>query len=158
MTHPIELTLNRATAAEGADHLSQSDESFVPPLSQRVDISDYARKITSHAERFEAWADGVLVGLVAAYCNDTSPGAAYITSVSVHPGYRNQGLASRLLGACVDFAKSRRIERVSLHVDRENHAAVDLYTAAGFAIMSQRGRAIEMTLDTRKDTQRSNPS
>jgi ribosomal protein S18 acetylase RimI-like enzyme len=158
MTRPIEMTLNRATSTEVADHLTQSDESFVPPLSQRVDISDYALKITSHAERFEAWADGVLVGLVAAYCSDVSPGTAYITSVSVNPGYRSRGLASRLLGACVVFAKGRHIERVSLHVDRENQPAVGLYTARGFAIMSQRGSTIEMALDTRADPQRSSPS
>jgi ribosomal protein S18 acetylase RimI-like enzyme len=151
MTDSVELRFNEATAIEIADHLALSDDTFVPRLSERVEISDYARKIAGRAERFEAWANGTLVGLVAAYCNDTDARTAWITSVSVIPAYRNQGLASRLLVECVEFAKLRHFHGISLEVDRENQRAVDLYSAKGFTVASVTGRTIRMHLDTRED-------
>ena len=150
MTDSVELRFNKATAIEIADHLEDIDDTFIPRLSERVEIGDYARKIAGRAERFEAWAQGKLVGLLAAYFNDTDAGTAWITSVSVIPAYRNQGLGSRLLIECVEFAKHRHFNDISLEVDRENQRAVDLYSAKGFTVVSVTGRTIRMHLDTRE--------
>ena len=83
MSGPIEYSLNQATEEEIANHLSRCDADFVPPLSGRVEISSYAHKIAGNATRFEAWAGGALVGLVAAYCNDSERRSAYITTVKI---------------------------------------------------------------------------
>ena len=157
MTGKIELTVNRATSSEIANHLSETDESYVPRLSARVNIADYARKISGNADRFEAWSNGTLIGLVAAYSNVATPGTAYITNVSVQPGYQGQGVASRVLDAYIRFALDRHVGRISLEVDRENHSAVDLYLAKGFAVVTERGRTIEMAWERVDDTKRSSP-
>ena len=65
------------------DHLSNCENNFIPPLSTLVELKAYAKKIAIKAECFEAWAEGELVGLVAAYCNDYQKKVAYIKSVSV---------------------------------------------------------------------------
>ena len=83
MQAAVDYLSNKASEAEIAEHLSRCDADFVPPLSGRVEINDYAKKIASKATRFEAWSGGTLVGLVAAYCNDQEKHIAYITSVSV---------------------------------------------------------------------------
>jgi ribosomal protein S18 acetylase RimI-like enzyme len=153
MTESWDLRHNTATAAEIADHLAQNDDAFIPRLSERVGITDYASKIVSSAERFEAWASGALVGLVAAYCNDTDTRTAHVTSVSVSPEYRHHGLASRLLGECVEFVKRRQFIGISLDVDQENPRAVGLYEAKGFKVVDMSGRTIRMHLDTREDVQ-----
>ena len=56
-----EQRLNAATTQDIVDHLTLCDASFAPPLSRRVDISDYAAKLSAHAMRFEAWNDGQLL-------------------------------------------------------------------------------------------------
>jgi ribosomal protein S18 acetylase RimI-like enzyme len=151
MNDSVELRYNVATATEIADHLASNDAAFIPRLSERVTISEYAQKIVDRAERFEAWAHGSLIGLVAAYFNETAARNAFITSVSVMPAYRHQGLATRLLVACVESARRRHLDEVSLEVDRENLPAVDLYRTQGFTVASVSGRTIRMNLDTRKD-------
>ena len=66
---PIAFRSSKATEAQIAEHLARCDADFVPPLSGRVEINDYAKKISIKAKRFEAWSGDILVGLVAAYCN-----------------------------------------------------------------------------------------
>jgi ribosomal protein S18 acetylase RimI-like enzyme len=151
MTDSVEFRINAATAAQIADHLAKADDAFIPPLSDRVEINDYAKRIADRAERFEAWAGGILVGLVAAYCNDTANRTAYVTSVSVIPEYQRRGIATRLVDACIAFAKDRQFRRVALEVDQDNQPAVELYEAHGFRVVGMNGRTIDMLLDTRKD-------
>jgi GNAT superfamily N-acetyltransferase/2-polyprenyl-3-methyl-5-hydroxy-6-metoxy-1,4-benzoquinol methylase len=130
---------NRASAAEVAAHLRSCDSSFVPPLSERVEIGGYAQKLVAHAERFEVWCDNRLAGLVAAYCNDVERRAAFVTTVSVLPPWRGQGLGSRLLRACIQHVRQAGFERVELEVDLRNTAAVLLYRKHGFAVACVHG-------------------
>ena len=80
MTGELQFTQDRATDEDIARHLRLCDTDFVPALSTRVQIPEYAEKLVSHAVRFEAWQHGILVGLIAAYCNDRENDRAYITS------------------------------------------------------------------------------
>ena len=63
MSEGIQFSLNNASEAEIVGHLWHCDANFVPPLSDRVEINDYANKITNKAMRFEAWSGDKLVGL-----------------------------------------------------------------------------------------------
>lgn len=134
----IDLHRNHAGAAEVAAHLRACDASFVPPLSERIDIDTYSAKIVDQAERFEAWTDGRLAGLVAAYCNDPARRACFVTSVSVVPDCQGRGIASRLLGACVAHARRAGFKHVELEVNHHNTAAADLYRKQGFAAVDSR--------------------
>lgn len=132
MSAVVHFRRNTASAAQIAEHLGRCDADFVPPLSARVDIGSYAEKIASKAMRFEAWADGLLLGLVAAYCNDREHGIAYITSVSVLKAWTGQGIAARLLDQCVEHALASGLQRVSLEVASDNAPAINLYEKSGF--------------------------
>jgi ribosomal protein S18 acetylase RimI-like enzyme len=140
--------MNKATEAEIAEHLLRCDTAFARPLSGRLEIRDYARKVAAHATRFEAWAAGVLVGLVAAYCNDTARRRAYITNASVLREWHRKGIASRLLKNCVLHITKMRFERIELEVDSDDRGAVALYTKAGFAITLVAGQVTTMHLTT----------
>jgi ribosomal protein S18 acetylase RimI-like enzyme len=129
----ITYAINRARIAEIAAHLARCDGYFVPPLSGRVDIDAYAAKIVGHAERFEAWAGRTLVGMVAAYCNDPSRQAGFITSVSVVPERRGEGIATRMLEDCIRHARHAGFSLIRLSVDRGNAAAIPLYERCGFS-------------------------
>lgn len=132
MSEAIEFGLNKASEAQIAEHLLRCDADFVPPLSDRVEINDYAKKITSKATRFEAWSGDKLVGLVAAYCNDWEQRIAYITSVSVSREWMGKGIAARLVGQCVEHAKVSGMRQISLEVANDNVPAIGLYEKSGF--------------------------
>lgn len=59
---------------------------------------------------------------------------AEVLQVMVHPGARGQGLATLLVGALVDDARSAGVETLTLDVRGNNHAAMALYEAHGFAV------------------------
>ncbi len=127
--------LNVATREQIVDHLALCDGSFVPPLSQRIQISDYAAKLTAHAMRFEAWHDGILIGLVAAYPDHPR---MFVTNVSVLPQWRGHGVAAELMASCGNAARDLSLETVELEVDAVNTAARRLYDRLGFVVVTDR--------------------
>lgn len=151
MSGQIEFCLNKASAAEIADLLLRCDNDFVPPLSGRVEIGSYAQKIAYKTARFEAWVDGALVGLVAAYCNDSECRTAYITSVSVLQDWQGRGTASQLMQQCIANVTMLGFEHIELEVDSENVGAVRLYEKMSFVINRVNGRATIMQLNTREE-------
>lgn len=120
-----------ATSEQIRTHLEHCDQSYQPPLSQRVHIGDYATKIASNAETFEAWVDGHLVGLVATYFNDAN-GSGFVTSVSVDDDFTGHGIATALLSRCIERARSIDMGSIALVVFRGNDQAIRLYTKHGF--------------------------
>ncbi len=135
---------NRASAAEICTHLTACDAHFSPPLSDRVVLADYAEKLWAKAERFEAWNDRRLVGLVAMYCNDDDHKTAYISNVSVDPGLVRRSVARRLMQAAVEKAHMLGFAWLSLEVDERAQAAFALYSTMGFATIERTGRMITM--------------
>ena len=149
MTGQILYAIDRATPHEIAAHLLRCDARFVPPLSERVAIPAYAAKIGMHAARFEAWVDGALVGLAAAYLNGAVR-CAFVTNVSVVAEHCRSGIATRLLEQLVEHARRLGFRRVSLEVSSGQRAAVRLYERCGFAADGEIGGARRMVLDLEK--------
>jgi ribosomal protein S18 acetylase RimI-like enzyme len=141
-----ELVENRASGAEILIHLARCDARFVPPLSDRVDLGPYARRLYEKAHRFEAWASGELIGLVAAYFNDED-GEAFISNVSVDEGFQGRGIASALLARAVANAGAAGLTRVHLHVGTGNFAARHLFEKLGFRVCLVQGEQALMRLD-----------
>ncbi len=132
MSAAVECLSNKASAEQIAEHLSRCDADFMPSLSGRVEISDYAKKIAGKATRFEAWSGGTLVGLVAVYCNDQEMRIVYITSVSVLKEWKGKGIAARLMKQCIEHAKALGMQQISLEVAGDNTTAIKLYEKNGF--------------------------
>ena len=66
----ILYTKDKSTYFDIQNHLKEVSPTFYPPLSERVNIDDYAQKIRKFGVTFEAWIDNCLIGLVACYVND----------------------------------------------------------------------------------------
>ena len=147
MTGSPEFDFNKANAAQLAVHLRACDEVFPPPLSERVNVSDYVTKVAGRAQCFEAWVNCELVGLVAAYCNDPKRYTAFITSVSVLPIWQGQGIASRLMEICIGYVRNLGFKRIVLEVDGSNVAAVKLYKRHGFTNGGSNSQSQNMILD-----------
>ncbi len=128
----LEFATGKASAPEIERHLIDSDHTFHPPLSSRVSIGDYSRKIAARAIRFEAWSGRALVGLVAAYCTDPNGGTAFVTNVSVAPPYTGLGIARQLMTSCRDYVSEAGFARLELEVDQGAYPALRLYQGMGF--------------------------
>ncbi len=147
MSAAVDYLLNKASEAEIAEHLSRCDTDFVPPLSGRVEIDDYAKKIASTAMRFEAWSGGTLLGLVAAHCNDQKKRIVYITSVSVLKKWMGKGIAECLMKQCVKHAKASGMDQINLEVASNNAPAVKLYEKIGFIEGKAKAPFVGMSLN-----------
>jgi ribosomal protein S18 acetylase RimI-like enzyme len=158
MTDPLTYAEGRATEAEVLEHLWRCDAAFSPPLSQRVDMAQYARQLCAKAERFEAWAGGTLVGFVAGYCNDEARRTAYISNVSVLPAWTGHGIAGRLVDLFVAHARAKGFGRIDLDVNRGAVAAIALYTRRGFMVSTPGDADLTMTLVLGAEPGRADPS
>ena len=152
MSGPIACSLNQATEAAIAEHLNRCDADFVSKLGERVNIGSYAHKIAVNATRFEAWVDGELIGLVAAYCNDRACRIGYITSVSVLRAWQGRGVAMHLLEQCIERLKELGFERIELAVDSGNAGATKLYEKKSFIVNKVVGQTTSMHLNIGKNT------
>jgi ribosomal protein S18 acetylase RimI-like enzyme len=152
---PIFYAANRATIADIAAHLARCDAQFIPPLSTRIELDVYAAKIAAHAERFEAWAEDGLAGLIAVYCNDPARRAGFITNVSVVPERGGQGIATRLMRDCVDHVRREGFALLSLRVGQGNGTAIRLYGKCGFTAAAAAAESdIIMTLELTEVSER----
>lgn len=141
-----EYLSNKASADEIAAHLSRCNGDFVPPLSGRVEINNYAKKIANQAMRFEAWSGGMLIGLAAVYCNDPAKRVAYVTSVSVLKECTGKGIAAHLMNQCIEHAKASGRRQISLEVASGNTPAIRLYEKSGFVACETNGTFVTMNL------------
>jgi ribosomal protein S18 acetylase RimI-like enzyme len=144
MNAHIDIQLNHSSQAAIFGHLLECNSLFIPTLSTRVDLEDYAAKLTQNTTRFEALHDGKLVGLVAAYLNDHNFCNAFLSNVSVIPQWHRLGIASRLLTWCIHTAQEAGFREVSLETDHSNTASIRLYTKEGFFLESAAGATITM--------------
>ena len=140
-----------ASAAQIRAHLEACSPRHAPPLAPRVDIEAYARKISGNAATFEAWADGVLVGLVAAYINDADTRTGYISNVSVDEAFLGRGVAARLMATCLERAAASGMDVMKLEVGHANSAAIALYRKLGFEVSGRNDEFIEMKLSLAGD-------
>lgn len=123
---PISYKVNNAAEQDILQHLIRCDETFVPRLSERVELQAYAAKLFDNAVKFEAWTEHALSGLIAAYFNPVTS-IGFITNVSVEKHLAGGGIASKLLQNCIEYATVSGYKTIQLEVQAGNEAAIGLY-------------------------------
>lgn len=63
---------------------------------------------------------------------------AHITTLSVHPDYRKQGIAQQLLFTVIDSCYKNKIKYITLEVRESNIPAISLYEKNGFKSIGTR--------------------
>ena len=63
---------------------------------------------------------------------------AHITTLSVHPDYRKQGVAQQLLFTVIDSCYKNKIKYITLEVRESNIPAISLYEKNGFKSIGTR--------------------
>ncbi|MEO7562947.1 MAG: GNAT family N-acetyltransferase [Ferruginibacter sp.] len=136
--------IDTATEVEISAHLFKCNGNFIPPLSEKVNIKDYARKLALNSVTFEAWSHDILAGVVAAYFNDINNKTGYITNVSTLGEFFGQGLGSKLLKMCIDYGEKNGYRQIMLEVNSGNENAIGLYKKNGFGPTTHIGDMIGM--------------
>lgn len=147
----VEYREGTASVEQIHAHLAACSARHRPALAPRVDLAEYARKIGRNAVTFEAWSGGALVGLVATYLNDAAGGTGYVTNVSVTADYAGQGVASRLMQACLARAAASGMRCLALEVGKANTGAIALYRKLGFEVSGNNGDFTTMKLSLGAD-------
>jgi ribosomal protein S18 acetylase RimI-like enzyme len=77
-------------------------------------------------------ASGELVGNVSSYPSDYDPNVWIIANVAVHPNFRRQGIARKMMEAAMESAVQRQAREIILQVEERNTGAQRLYGQLGF--------------------------
>lgn len=125
--------------------LCEMDMHMMPPLSQRVCVEEYARKLTEKAEIYYIIYEGQDCGHCAVYMN--SGKKAFISSLVIHTKFQGMGMAHFLLRKVIGEAKKRNMDQIGLEVHRDNKIAYQLYCHAGFQRVAEQGELIVMKKD-----------
>ena len=128
-------------------HLVDCDSLFTPPLSSRVNITEYAKKIHLNAISHECWFGSTLIALIAFYQNLKDTGPAYITSVSVCDAHHGKGIAESLLKEALTNMSEKNLKQVKLEVSEGSYKPISLYKKLGFITESLNNGVIIMSLD-----------
>lgn len=130
--------------------LAESDHEFFPPLSLRwdtqslltvragqADLSRYVSAMKSETV-LTAQQDGPIVGLLSYIENyrseelaDWSP-SAYVTTITVSPRYRRQGLGRALYASLADWASRSGLRYLTTRTWGTNSSHLHLLASAGF--------------------------
>jgi len=149
-TTNIKYQVKTATEKDILWHLNECNNNFLPPLTDRVDINAYAKKIFEKAVTFEAWNNDNLIGLIAAYIGASVPTLVFITNVSVTKAYMGLGIASVLLRKCIAHAVEINCFEIHLEVYKDNIAAINFYKKYTFTQSGTKDDNLLMKLEIKK--------
>lgn len=107
------------------------------PLLERVDIEEYAKKISEYACVYILRKEKITYGLVAIYMNDRINKTAYITLIGIAKKYRRMHLGSLLMNYCIEEARASGMKALKLEVDKKNSAAIAFYEKEGLKILGE---------------------
>lgn len=143
--------IKTATEKEIYTHLLDCNNSFTPPLGNRVNLQDFSKKIFARSTTFEAWANQMLVGLLSVYLNDKVNHLGYINNVSITKDYMGKGIATTLLNLCVEHAEQYNFKEINLEVAKNNTRAIQLYKNIGFYDVENKGDFLLMKYNISRD-------
>jgi ribosomal protein S18 acetylase RimI-like enzyme len=115
------------------DFLNSVNEDFNPPLTEKVCLEEYVKKITEKAELIIEYVDDDIVGMVVLYCNDVISGIAYIPFCAVRKEFRGKGIAKSLMMSAINKVQERKLSTLAIHSN--NPIAIKLYQDLGFQIV-----------------------
>jgi ribosomal protein S18 acetylase RimI-like enzyme len=138
--------IKKAAVPDLLSNLKACDMDFVPPLSQRVNLDEYSNKLYTNSITFEAWSNNKLIGMVAAYFNNLGDSSAYVSNVCVENVYKGNNIATVLMKNCINYGIEKNFKTISLNVDENNLAAINLYKKCNFIIIGKNKTDVTMTL------------
>lgn len=112
--------------------LKEIDDSFLPSLSQRVDLKEYAGKLCANGKFLLNIVEGKIVSAIIYYLTEDRK-QAYIPIVGTIKEYQGKGLGSKLLRVFDSEMLGMKVEEVKMETWLNNHALF-LYLKMGYCV------------------------
>jgi [ribosomal protein S18]-alanine N-acetyltransferase len=125
------VTVRRMTAADVSTALFILEESPEASIWSRESLMEWASKGMPWVGELGGSVAGILVGRVAA-------DEFEILNLAVGKAWRRQGVATRLVGAAIESARTAGARQVYLEVRASNEGGIALYQRLGFRILGRR--------------------
>lgn len=109
------------------------DNEMFHPLSQNSDGERVISRVIAAADILVAY-NSELLGYIAFYANDAASQVAYITSIAVRRKAQGKGIGHHLIYRCMNLAKSRGMQTLSLKVHKDNEKAICFYRSLEFQV------------------------
>lgn len=114
---------------EGAHERSRSDHERLLPDGIHTENNYLFDTYSNH--------DNCIVGFIWLSVEiNSGVKSAFIYDIEIFEGYRRQGYAKLALSSVEEFVKELGIDKIGLHVFRQNISAQSLYEAAGYSVAS----------------------
>lgn len=117
------------------------------PLSDRINLSDYAYKLIKFADIGFVITDSKIIGLILLYANDHESGIAHIPLVSVLPEYQGLGIGKTMISRALALSRERNMHHLWLTVEKNNLSAQHVYATNGFRITSSSESKVKMEVN-----------
>jgi carbamoyl-phosphate synthase large subunit len=114
------------------EFLEKVDLSFPIPLSEKTNLTDYAKKIYENGTICGYVENGEIVSMVAGYLDKIRYDIGYITLVATLPEYQGRGIAHKVIRGFLKEAEEMEIRGVHLYTVRNNKAVVRMYNNLRF--------------------------
>lgn len=121
------------------EYLNLCDRNFNPPLSFKVDLNSYSKKISELAVHYCAIFNQKIIGLTCCYCNDPNKDIAFLSVTCIHPDYFRKGIGEKLTLYVESDLKTRNFRRIRAEIDIENVASQNLHKKLGYTIVETKG-------------------
>lgn len=125
--------------------LKKVDSYFIPfPLSHRVNLRLYSKKLAKYAVHFSVIEDNQLIGMCCCYMNDPKNEKAFISITCVDPYYFGMGLGKKLTFECEAYAKRYNYKYIEFEVHIENTPSIEMHKTIGYTICKQEAESFYM--------------
>lgn len=108
------------------------DRSFPIPLSEKVNINQYAQKLLEYGTLCVKIKDDAIQGLVGGYTENVEEKRAYISVVAVLSSCYRQGVASKLVREFIEQCREKQLQSIHLYTHKNNTGAIEMYRRIGF--------------------------
>ena len=129
-------------------HLLQVFGDLLPdPMSERVNLDEYATKWLKYADILLVYEKEQVVGIKVLYANDQRTKHAHGLLISVLPSHQGMGIAQKMYNETFQLAKQRGMTHIFYYVHYENHRMIKLNEFLGFKKVGFITPKIEMCLE-----------
>lgn len=112
-------------------YLENLNTSFIPMLSDKVNLEKYSKKIASKAFVRVIKHKDEFAGLYALYIDEITK-EGYLTCIGVLEKFKGLGISSFLIDDVMVSATKGGMNKIKLEVDSINHRAIKFYQKKGF--------------------------
>jgi len=117
--------------------LEETDDLILPALSTRVNLEEYAKKVTKFATMFVAKKDSEWIGVEAVYFNEY-PEFSFSTYLCVKEAYQsNTNVGMNIMLMQRKFLKKHRTKGLRFDIRKSNSALLNYHLKTGGKIISE---------------------